>query len=256
MKLTNNTISILQNFASINDSIKLIPGKTQKTMSTMKNILCIAELDMNLDLDEPICLYSLSKFLKLVKLLPAPTLEVIENHTIIIRGCDDSTLSYRLTDETIIVSPPNKTIDLPSEEVYFTLSERDVSNCVKVAAGLGVLDFSIVGDGETLSLRVWDKKNSGSDSYEVSIGETELTFCANLKIENLKMRGGNYEVTISKNNLMKLEAEELTYFLAVEPDSEWETDEVETEEKVETIPYVTTGEKLQQEELEEELVTA
>ena len=151
MKLTNNTISILQNFASINDSIKLVPGKTQKTMSVMKNILCVAELDMNLDLEDSICLYSLSKFLKLVKLLPAPTLEVVGTHSIIIRGCDDSTLTYRLTDESIIVSPPKKTLELPSEEVHFTLSEREVSNCVKVAAGLGVLDLSVVGDGKTLS---------------------------------------------------------------------------------------------------------
>ena len=45
MKLTTQTLSILNNFSSINDNVKLVPGRQQKTMTTMKNVLCEATLD-------------------------------------------------------------------------------------------------------------------------------------------------------------------------------------------------------------------
>jgi len=259
MKLTTQTLSILTNFANINDNVKLVPGRQQKTMTTMKNVLCEATLDEELDIEEPICLYSLSKFLKLYQALPSPTLEVVGTHSIIIHGCDGGKLSYRLTDESIITTPPAKQLTIPSEDVVFELTERDIKNCVKVASALSVPDLSIVGDGENIYLQVRDKKNSGSDSYEISVGETELTFCANLKIENLKMKSGDYQATLSSKNLMRLEDNNLIYFLALEPDSSWETTtEPEVEEKeVVTMSYEETEEynsRISEVEVDEELL--
>ena len=42
MKLSNETLSVLKNFASINQGILFKPGKTIRTISTHKNILAEA----------------------------------------------------------------------------------------------------------------------------------------------------------------------------------------------------------------------
>ena len=79
----------------------------------------------------------------------------------------------------------------------------------------------MVGDGEKIYLTVRDKKNSGSNSYRIEVGETDTVFQFNLKVENLKILSGDYDVTISAKNLVKFESHSrpLVYFIAIEPDS-------------------------------------
>ena len=45
MKLSENTLAILKNFATINSGVVLNPGKTQKTISPAKSILVEATLE-------------------------------------------------------------------------------------------------------------------------------------------------------------------------------------------------------------------
>ena len=86
---------------------------------------------------------------------------------------------------------------------------------------LQIPDVSLVGDGERIFLTVRDKKNSGSNSYKIAVGETVSTFSFNLKVENLKLLAGDYDVILSAKNLAKFTSHSLplTYFIALEPDS-------------------------------------
>ena len=45
MKISDNTKEILKNFSEINPNLMITPGKTIKTISTMKNILATAEVE-------------------------------------------------------------------------------------------------------------------------------------------------------------------------------------------------------------------
>ena len=45
MKLSNNTISVLKNFASINQNLVIKEGNEITTMSAMKNIVAKAEVE-------------------------------------------------------------------------------------------------------------------------------------------------------------------------------------------------------------------
>ena len=61
--------------------------------------------------------------------------------------------------------------------------------------------MSIIGDGNNIKLTVRDKKNSGSNSYSIDCGETTHVFQFNLKVDNLKLSPGDYDVIISSKNL-------------------------------------------------------
>jgi hypothetical protein len=69
-----------------------------------------------------------------------------------------------------------------------------------------------------------DKKNETSNDFAITVGETDATFSFNFKVENIKILPGNYEVVCSKNNLSRFisKNQDLTYFIALEPDSTFE----------------------------------
>ena len=61
MKLSDRTINLLKNFASINQSILFKQGKSLRTISVMKNIL--AEQNIDEDIPQEFGVYDLSQFL-------------------------------------------------------------------------------------------------------------------------------------------------------------------------------------------------
>ena len=94
----------------------------------------------------------------------------------------------------------------------------------KAAAVLQIPDVSVIGDGTNVYLTVRDKKNSGSNSYKIVVGESDAVFQFNMKVENLKILAGDYDVTISQKNLALFQSPSraLCYFIAIEPDSSYE----------------------------------
>ena len=57
MKLTEKTLNLLKNFASINQSILFKKGSSLRTMSVMKNIL--AEADISEEVPQDFAIYDL-----------------------------------------------------------------------------------------------------------------------------------------------------------------------------------------------------
>jgi hypothetical protein len=85
-------------------------------------------------------------------------------------------------------------------------------------------DLAAVGDGETITLMVRDKKNDNSNEFALTVGKTDKTFEFNFKIENIKLIPGSYDVVISKKLLSKFtnHSYNLDYYIALEPDSTYE----------------------------------
>ena len=61
MKLTAETITILKNYAAINQNIQFKEGKTLSTISPQKNILSSAEISE--DIPQTFAIYDLNKLL-------------------------------------------------------------------------------------------------------------------------------------------------------------------------------------------------
>ena len=217
MYLSTETVSILKNFSTINQSILIRAGKKLRTMSVMKNIL--AEVDIDEEFTRDVAIYDLNQFLNCLSLIPGAEVK-LEGDSIVITDGTNS-IDYRYSDPSVISAPPEKELTLPSEDVEVSLTEEHLDTVKKAAAVLQIPDVTLIGDGAKIYLTVRDKKNSGSNSYKIEVGDTETTFQFNLKVENLKLLTGDYDVVLSSKNLARFESHSrpLVYFIALEPDS-------------------------------------
>ena len=217
MKLSQETVALLKNFSSINQSILIRAGKQLRSMSAMKNILVEAEIVEEFSRD--VAIYDLNQFLNCLSLVPNADVN-LEEHAIVITDGTNS-IEYRYSDPSVINAPPEKELKLPSEDVCVVLTEDHLDTVKKAAAVLQIPDVSLIGDGENIYLTVRDKKNSGSNSYRIIVGQSTATFQFNLKVENLKLIAGDYDVVVSEKNLARFEnhSRAVVYFVAIEPDS-------------------------------------
>ena len=144
------------------------------------------------------------------------------NYVVIKEGRSRS--KYFFADPSVIVTPPEKEISLPSEDVTFELSTEQLDKLLKAAAIYQLPDLSVVGENGAVKLLVRDKKNDTSNDYSVTVGETDKQFSFNFKVENIKILPGNYEVVVSSKLLSRFVSknQDLTYFIALEPDSTFE----------------------------------
>ena len=217
MFLSQETVSVLKNLSTINQSILIKQGKKLRSMSVMKNIL--VETDIIEEFTRDVAIYDLNQFLNCLSLIPGAEVNLGDNAIEITDG--SNTIEYRYSDPSVITAPPEKELTLPSEDVEVVLTEEHLETVKKAAAVLQIPDVSFIGDGETIYLTVRDKKNSGSNAYRIAVGETDNVFQFNLKTENLKLMAGDYDVLISSKNLAKFisHSRPITYFIAIEPDS-------------------------------------
>ena len=130
MKLSEKTLTLLKNFSNINQSILFKQGSSLRTISVMKNILAEATIDEDLPTDFGI--YDLGQFLNGLALHTRPELDFQnEGYVYIKEGRMRS--KYFFADPKVIVTPPEKEITLPSEDVSFTLSTDQLDKLLKAA---------------------------------------------------------------------------------------------------------------------------
>jgi len=218
MKLSDSTLSLLKNFSSINQSILFKEGSKLRTISVMKNIL--AEATINEEFARDFGIYDLNQFLNGLSLHHKPELDFANDGYVVIRE-GRSRSKYFFADPSVIVTPPDKEISLPSEDVCFELTTTVLEKLLKAAAVYQLPDISAVGEAGVVKLVVRDKKNDTSNAHEEVVGETDATFNFNFKVENIKILPGTYDVVVSQKLLSRFTSKnhDLTYYIALEPDS-------------------------------------
>jgi len=216
MKLSENTIAVLKNFASINQSILVKNGNKLRTISVMKNIL--AEAEVNETFPRDFAIYDLNQFLNGLSLHQDPELDFSNDSYLIIRE-GKRRVKYFFADPEVIVSPPEKEISLPSKDICFQLEHSQLDKLKKAAAVYSLDDLSAIGDAGVIRLVVRDKKNDTSNEYSIVVGETDQEFVYNFKVENLKIIPTNYDVVISSKLLSQFTNERynINYYIALEP---------------------------------------
>ena len=221
MKLSKSTLDILKNFSNINQSICFKEGTELSTLSIQKNILSRANVEEKFP--KNFAIYDLSEFLSGLTLFEDPEFSFDNDNYVIIKDRKNSS-RYFFADPSTIVTPPENKVELPSQDVSFTVAWSDISNVIKAAAIYQIEDLAVVGDGSKIKLVVRDKKNDTSNSYAVDVGNTDKSFSFNFKVENLKLLPGDYQVVISKQNasLFRDANRDLEYLIALEPDSKYE----------------------------------
>ena len=218
MKLSDRTINLLKNFASINQSILFKQGKSLRTISVMKNIL--AEANVDEDFPQDFGVYDLSQFLNSLGLFHEPELNFTGQSFVNIKEGKQRS-KYFFADPSVIVSPPEKSISLPTVDVEFTLKSSQLDRLLKAASVYHLTDLSVVGDGKEIKMVVSDRKNDTSNDFSIVVGDTSDTFSFNFKVENIKILPGTYDVVVSQKNISRFVSttRDLTYYIALEPDS-------------------------------------
>ena len=222
MKLSENTLSILKNFSSINQSILFKQGNNLRTISVMKNILAEATIEEELPKDFGI--YDLNQFLNGIDVLyKNPDFDFQNDGYVVIKE-GRMRSKFFFADPNVIITPPDKAIELPSEDVTFDLGTEQLNKLLKAANLYQLPDLSVVGEDGVVKLVVRDKKNETSNIFSIIVGETESVFAFNFKVENIKILPGTYDVVVSQKLLSRFTSKNhnLTYFIALEPDSTFE----------------------------------
>ena len=221
MKLSNETLTVLKNFAGINQSILVRRGNKLRTMSVMKTVL--AEATVNEEFEKEFAIYDLNQFLNGISLHEDPELDFQEDKYVVIRE-GKRRVKYFFADPQVIVSPPEKEISLPSQDVCFQLEHSQYDKIKKAAAVYQLEDLSVIGEAGVIRLVVRDKRNATSNEYSIIVGETDKEFTFNFKVENLKIIPASYDVVLSSKLLSKFTNERynLNYYIPMEPDSTFE----------------------------------
>ena len=214
MRLSEQTVSLLKNFASINQNLQFKEGNKLSTISAQKNILASAEISESFPSD--FAIYDLNKFLGAMSIFQTPELEIGEKSMSV-----GGKLNYVFADPTMILVPPDKELVFPEPEASFTLTNADFTQVIKAASLLGLPHICVVGNGSQITLEATDVNNSASDDYKTEVGTTSETFNLVFKIENLKLFAGDYNVELTSKGISKFThtSNTLQYFIATESDS-------------------------------------
>ena len=224
MKLSEHTIEVLKNFATINQNLVIKEGSTLTTMSAMKNI--VAKADVEESFDKEVAIYDLNEFLASISLFTSPILEFNDGFvTIKEENSPKNSLKYFYSDPSVVTSP-NKTITMPSKEVEFTLNGENLNKLKRAAGVIQAPDLVLEKKDADVFLTVKDKKNDTENTFSIDVDKkTEgSNFKFFDKVENLKVMEGNYDVEISSKNISHLKStnKDVEYWVALEPESSYE----------------------------------
>ena len=218
MKLSDNALAILKNFAGINNSILVKQGNKLRTISVAKNILAEAEIQEEFPRD--FAIYDLNQFLNGLSLHQDPDLDFQQDSYLSIKE-GKRRVKYFFADPNVIIAPPEKEINLPSKDICFQMDSVTLEKLLKAAAVYQLPDLSAIGEAGVIKLVVRDKKNDTSNEYAIVVGDTDKEFTFNFKVENIKIIPGPYDVIVSSKLLSQFTNSKynLTYYIALEPDS-------------------------------------
>ena len=228
MNLSNETVSVLKNFASINQNLVIKSGSNISTMSAMKNIVASAEVKE--DFPTEFAIYDLNEFLASVSLFDKPSLDFKDDFVVMTEdGSSGKVLKYWYSDPSVVTTV-TKEITMPECEVSFSLENGLLSNVQKAAAIIGVPDMVLEGmDSGIALLKVTDKKNATANDYAVKVDVNNedgknLPYKFWFKVENLKLLSGTYDVSISSKNISHFVNAnvDIKYWIALEPESKYD----------------------------------
>ncbi len=216
MKLSDNTVTILKNFSTINQSIQFRKGDVLTTIAPSNAILGEAKLAESLPRD--FAIYDLPKFLAAHDLIDNPDFTFKDNHVVMSAGKRHVSVVYA---DPSAVKSFNKKVQMPKAELVVDLNEKDWSSLKKAASVLGVPHLTISGNGKSIVFTVLDNKNTALGNFTVeSEQETDKTFELVLHFDNLKIVDGTYKIYISTEIVnLKHVSGTLQYWVAAEANS-------------------------------------
>ena len=156
MKLSQNTITILKNFNSINQNIAIYPNKNYITTISDDSEFAKAMIDESFP--HEICLYNLGELLNIANLTQNPDFIFTEKDVIVREeGAKRGGVRIRYSNKDKLNVPPDDEIDFPDAKVSCDVPWEKLNQVIKTAAILGLPNIQIEGNEEGISIRVFDR---------------------------------------------------------------------------------------------------
>lgn len=215
MKLSENTISVLKNFASINSGIVLKPGKFQRTMSIDKCVL--AEVTLEEEIPTTFGIYDLPQFLGNLSALDHPEIDIQDNVAKIKDGVVN--MNYFSCSPNLIATPPEKNLEMKNADVTFKLTNDMLQKLLRLASMNDLSNLTVVGKNGKLLIKAHERANDTSNSATIELGDYEgADFEKSFKTENLKMLPNDYEVSLNLASfaLFENKSKNIRYFVSFE----------------------------------------
>ena len=218
--ISKKTLEILKNFSAINSNILVKTGKVLTTVSPVKNVMAIASVSEDFDVEFGI--WDLNKLLGTISLFDSPEFEFHENFVKIISGSSEVVYYY---SEPKLLTTTSKEVTMPDGVVTFTLKQSDFSELQKAASVMQLADLVVRSNGSEVELAVLDKNDATSNTFSITLENvtTDADFDFYFKVENLKMISGDYDVVISEKGVSQLTntTDDIVYWIALETDSKY-----------------------------------
>jgi len=224
MKLSNDTLTVLKNFASINQGIFFKKGKTLRTVSNQKNVMAEATITEEIPTDFGV--FDLNNFLTVLSLHKDDTNLDFQDNNVLISGMKGrSKIKYRFCAPSMITVPPEKQLAVPDPEISFELSAEDFDWIMRAANVLSTPHIIVESDGGQIFVSTLDLADDSkhTDSLQITEGNGDK-YRMIFKTENFKMLSGGYDVKISSKGIshFKHKTSNIQYWVATEAGSKFE----------------------------------
>ena len=216
--LSRDTLDVLKNFSTINSSIVFRKGSTLRTISNAENILSKFTSEEVFPVD--FAIYDLSQFLSGITLFDNPQLDFASNDFVRIVGSGRSVKYYFSDPEITLKSAPEKNVNFPGADIQFNLTAEDLIALQKASAVYSLPDLSFQSKDGKIQMVLKDKENDTSNTYKQGIsGSCTGDYSVDVKMENIRLLPGDYNVKVSKNLISEWNNTtlDLTYYIALEP---------------------------------------
>lgn len=218
--LTETTMQVLKNFATINPNIVIETGNVIKTMSEGKNIVSRSELDV--EFTKNFGIFDLNQFLATLSLVDSPNLKFEDDFVVISDSVGRTRIKYYYSSPEVLTTPTRDVV-LPDAEVKFTLDRDTLAKVRRAASVLGHEFVNVTCIDNVVCLSVTDTSDATANAYTVDVDGTYTKEDFNLvfKIDNLKMIEGDYDVSISSKLVSHFinKTNNIEYWVALEKTS-------------------------------------
>lgn len=218
IRLSDATMKLLKNYASINNSLFFPKGNTIETMLSSGGVFATATIEEEFPQDFSI--YDLSNLLRVLSLPAFKDCDLVfkEDKPFMILEAGKSKIKYFFTSTDFVKPPSGRKIELPSNDFEFIMSDSMFSDFMKTAGVLGHTHMVVELADKLTHLCATNPEVDTSNDYRIELEPNEHEdYIYTLDIANLKFIPGDYKISFSNLGLARFihESGNLTYYVGL-----------------------------------------
>jgi hypothetical protein len=225
MKLSEDTVSILKNFAAINPNLTVREGSELQTLSD--NDALYSKATIKEKFPSEFGIWDLNQLLSVISMFDSPDVKFNKNSLTIYDS--DRSATYRYSPLDLLKALPKNKIKFPKAILKFNLSSDHLTQLTKASSVMGLGDLKIVADKKEVNVVLHDKKDETSNQFTVLVSEgKDATFKGKqehiISASSLVILPGNYTVEIAEiadgnQGIARFthDALDVVYLIALEP---------------------------------------